>query len=209
MLTPRRPAGRQAIFAAVVLLHLALLWLLGQAYAPQALRKTGAPQSFWTWLRPEPPPSAETPARARQRAAARVLLAPSSQTPALTGPEPAAPVATTGTVMPQAIIEPAPAAAQAPLPPLRLNLPAHMASAPARNPAMDDPRANTPRLSFGEKLARDLGTDPSLREERLNDTTLRVRRGSECYVVRQALTAQQDPWNGRMTDRPSTVEKCK
>ena len=78
-----------------------------------------------------------------------------------------------------------------------------------RNPALDDPRANTPRPSYGERMAKELGTDLTLREERLTPAWIRTRRGKECYEIQQARTAQLNAFDENMRQTPALVSACK
>jgi hypothetical protein len=102
--------------------------------------------------------------------------------PAEPTPPPAAPVESAPPTGPP------PAPAQAPL---NLALP-RSASAPwrARNPALDDPRSNTAKLTLEQKLANAMGGDGSWHEERLDLDTIRWRRGSECIVATRSRAGQ-------------------
>ncbi len=118
------------------------------------------------------PESAPVDASVPEPLAARSVLAPASAAP--TGPGDGAA-----------------------LPPLNLTLPRD-ASAPwrQRNPALDDPRANTPKLTLEQKLANAMGGDGSWREERLDLDTVRFRRGNECLLAKRSRAGQLELGNG-------------
>ncbi|WP_198937940.1 hypothetical protein, partial [Pelomonas sp. KK5] len=102
---------------------------------------------------------------------------------------------------------PAPAAARPA--PLNLALPAAPpASAPLRNPALDDPRANTRRASLETRIANTVG-DGALHEEALGPGRNRFRQGSSCVETAQSRIAQIDPMNETMRGSPRLVTPCK
>lgn len=175
--------------ASVLGLHLGLLAVLwGQR--PTAL----APTPRLTQVRlipltrptpvtvPAPPPRTQPSARAILRAA------PPEVAPLASSPDPSATPAPTPPL-------PEPAAAPEPTrsTTLRLALPLGAASAP-RNPALSDPRANTHRLTFEEKIAQAMGGE-HWEEERMGDGRTLFRRGDTCFNVYQSRLATIDPMN--------------
>ncbi len=99
------------------------------------------------------------------------------------------------------------ASAAARTPALRLSLP--RGAAGPRNPALDDPRANTRSHGLEARLAATLGgADGPITEERLSDGTLRLRRGSRCVLVRPSRQAQIDPFNESISPKARGVESC-
>jgi len=111
---------------------------------------------------------------------------------------------------PPALFEPA-AITLLPPRPLDLSLPSRRAaSAPTamRDQVMNDPRANTPRLTPGERFARSLGSDPTLTEQAMGDGRVIVRRGRECYDVRTAHNANLDPFNQSYRPSQRVVGDC-
>jgi hypothetical protein len=78
--------------------------------------------------------------------------------------------------------------------PLRLTLPSAAASA-ARQPALDDPRANTPISRFGARIAHDLGDDGRWVEERMDADFVRLRRGNTCVNLHRGRGAALQPFN--------------
>jgi len=99
--------------------------------------------------------------------------------------------------------------AAVPAAPLNLALP-RGASAPwrGRNPALDDPRSNTPRATLETRLAEALGGTDQITEERLDDGRLRLRRGNSCVVVHPNRAERLDPWNASVLPKMRGVEKC-
>jgi len=81
------------------------------------------------------------------------------------------------------------------LAPLNLNLPARSASGPLsmqRNPALDDPRTNTPRLSRWERFAITLGTLECVIDERMPDGSI-VRHAGRLKRLASS-GSQRDPF---------------
>lgn len=104
------------------------------------------------------------------------------------------------------------AAVQASAQRLNLALPAKPASgaqpAPAQWAAMD-PRANSHRPDFGERMAAALGSDPRLREEIINPGHRRIRQGSRCVDVQDTRNAQINPFNENARMGPKLMSACK
>ncbi len=166
----------------------------------------------WQDRRPAPPTRAplvvsllDTPRPGPPAAAAL----PTPGRPSLPPLRPA-PVPSVLAITPEALpapVTPAAPTVQSPTPPapapLDLRLP-RGASAPwrARSPALDDPRANTPRASLERRLRDAMGGDGEWHEERLGDDRVRFRRGSTCVDVERSRSDQLDPFNRAAGARP-------
>ncbi len=122
---------------------------------------------------------------------------------------------------PQAITPPTPAAppedtagtASARPQPLNLALPGRSrgASAPAhdpRDPALDDPRSNSPKPTLESRIAAALGGNDQITEYRLEDGSVRLKRGNSCVVVRPNRASALDPFNGSAQIRPRLLDRC-
>lgn len=125
--------------------------------------------------------------------------------------------------------EPAPAAmapAEPPRTTLRLMLPPGYAasSAAARNPALSDPRSNTPRPTFEDRIADATGgagawVEESTGENRsqsvgaLGDRRTVMRRGNTCVEIFRSRIADMDQFNGNVAPRAVSMVgkpyKCK
>ncbi|MBL8308514.1 MAG: hypothetical protein JNM33_17605 [Rubrivivax sp.] len=158
------------------------------ARAPLLVRLIDAP-------RPSAPAATALPSP-RRTTAPTLEAARWPDVAAITTEAPSAPNA------PPAAAQSATAPAPAPVP-LDLRLP-RSASAPwrVRSPALDDPRANTPRASFEQRLRDAMGGDGEWREERLGDDQVRFRRGSTCVDVERSRSDQLDPFNRAAGARP-------
>jgi hypothetical protein len=138
---------------------------------------------------------------------------------------PALPVPSLPPASPQAITlpapEPAPAAAETPVAPslpasaatLNLALPGRTrgASAPwlsERNPALDDPRSNSPKPTLESRIAAALGGSDQITEYRLEDGSVRLKRGNSCVVVRPNRASALDPFNASAQIRPRLLDRC-
>jgi len=193
---------RVLIWPILLLLHLAVLigWHERPRHEPPAQRV-----SLWIVSASRhhaPAPEARersTPAPRNQN-----IKSPASAIPA---PAPAFnPEAITLPAVPQP-------AASAPLalPKLNLALPPRSASqawANIDNPAVHDPRSNTPHLSFGERMAEALGTDQSVKVIELQNGGKRVRQGNSCYQTAPSRTAELNPMDDRWRDMPSMAGSC-
>lgn len=199
--TPLQSMAR-ATGLGVVLLHLVLAGLLWRMPAwGDRLAAVPAQQPLLVrlWWAPPPPPPATPPLRVD---GPRV---PSPKQPA--NPRPTEPQAITdpGAAAVGAVTEaPAAAATASALPsgptqpaPLNLTLP-RAASAPwrQRNPALDDPRANTARQTMEQKLANAMGGDGSWVMERVDLNTIRYRRGNECVQLIRSRAGQLELGGG-------------
>ena len=85
--------------------------------------------------------------------------------------------------------------------PLRLTLP-DLADAARRQPALDDPRGNTPVSRFGQHIANDLGGDGRWAEERMDADTVRLRRGNTCINLHRNRTAGRQPFDEASAPTP-------
>jgi hypothetical protein len=146
---------------------------------------------LWVTVTPPPPEAPAGPAAARSRPLPLPQPSPRQPEPqAITLPAVAvlpSAAPTEGTTATTA----SPPAGGAPPAALNLSLP-RGASAPwrQRNPALDDPRSNTARLTLEQKLANAMGGDGSWHEERLDLDTVRWRRGNECILATRSRAGQ-------------------
>ena len=162
------------------------------------------------------------PTALRQRAVpqpAPAAPAPTSATPALTPGTPPGP-ATTAPVVPLAT-----SATEPPRSTLRLSLPHSMVAASSpRNPALDDPRAHTPRLTLEDRIADATGGSGAWVEEHssenraqsvgaLGDRRTVMRRGDTCVEIFRSRIADQDRFNESVAPRTVSMlgkpYKCK
>lgn len=207
--------GRGGPLLLVLLAHGLLLGLLTVTLqrAPRfAVPRAVAPALNLIWLReqqlPAPPPAAADPRLTRKPPP--TALAAQPETPQLTPNRP--------TAEPQAItLSPAPAvpAAGASAPtsgaaaPLDLRLPSQRASQPLPAAALtrDDPRVRE-RLSYGERMARGIGTDNTLHEEALPDGSRRFSQGTGCVVARPSRISELDSFNNSASPKPRSIGPC-
>lgn len=204
---PARPGARVAAGVLVlhVLLGLALLRLgVWQDRHPATPARAPLVVTLWFAPIPAPTPSAAPALRARTPAPPRAATAPAAAyiaPDAAPAPAPAAPGIT---------VAPMPAAS-APPPPLDLRLPRAAAAAAtrSRNPALDDPRANTPRASFEQKLRDAMGGDGTWVEERLDDDRVTFRRGRTCVDVERSRVDQLDPFNRAASAKPWVAKQAR
>lgn len=216
-----QPSQRTGLALLVAALH--ALLLLG-AWRLQAWQDRGpapvAQAPLIVWLPGAPRPVAAAPAPAPAPAPTRPPLRPPPPqplaTPALPLPLPAAPA------KPQAITLPPPAPAPAdnpaPAPPPAASAPLNLAlpgagggaSAPWRrsNPALDDPRSNTPRATLDSRIAAALGGSDQITEFRLEDGSVRFKRGNSCVVARPNRASTLDPFNASAQQRPRLLDSC-
>jgi hypothetical protein len=85
--------------------------------------------------------------------------------------------------------------------PLRLTLPS-LADAARRQPALDDPRGNTPVSGVGARITNDLGGDGRWVEERMDADTVRLRRGNTCINLHRNRTAGCQPFDEASAPTP-------
>ncbi|HEY0957420.1 MAG TPA: hypothetical protein VGE36_21905, partial [Roseateles sp.] len=96
---------------------------------------------------------------------------------------------------------------------LRLTLPPGYAAsaAAARNPSLDDPRSNTPRLTFEQRIADALCGGDWVEEKTSENNTQAVgalgeyrtvmRRGNTCVEMFRSRIGDTDPFNGNVAPR--------
>lgn len=214
---------RWAARAAVVALHAALLLALWQ-HRPARLDDAGERRATTVQLilprrQPPPPEASRVPPPARAPALAAIEPRPFSIE------APAAPEAERA----PATISAAPAPASPAEPPrttLRLTLPPGYAasSAAARNPALSDPRSNTPRPTLEDRIADATGGAGAWVEESTSENRLQsvgalgeyrsvMRRGNTCVEVFRSRIADNTAFNGnvaplamRMVGKPYTCK---
>jgi hypothetical protein len=205
---------RWVLMLPVVLLHGALAWLLRDSLHHRAERVSDVPRRIELRVLPAPagaqasrriqtdpvePRSARAPRPPARPSAANAVHKPSeADNAAITATLPVPP-------------ESQPETAPAPRPvPLDLRLPS-TASAPLSpaGRAVADPRANSARRNFGERLAEPLGSDERLVEERRGEGRIRVREGAACVDVREARSAQLDPFSQSTRATPRLAEACR
>lgn len=191
----------------VVALHAALLaalWL----HRPRGLdadveRRTTTVRLIPPKLR-VPPPPADGQMRPAPSPAAPPVIAPRPFTVDTPVSPDVAPVAPATAAIPPA---------EAPRTPLRLTLPPGYAAstAAARNPALSDPRSNTPRLPLEDRIADATGGAGAWVEEpkdnhslvvgALGDRRTVMRRGNTCVEVFRSRIADSDPFNNSVAPR--------
>ena len=95
--------------------------------------------------------------------------------------------------------------------PAALNLaPPRAASAPwrSRHPGLDDARANTPRATVESRINAAMRGDDRLIEERIDENTVRFRKGSGCVTVQGSRAALIDPGNQSFSRAPGLAKPC-
>ncbi len=192
------------------------LLLLG-AWRLQAWQDRGPPAPaqapLIVWLQGAPRPSmAPTAALRPTRPAAPQRTPPLANGAIRAGP--ATPAAAQAITLPSTPVEPT---ADAPGPaasaPLNLALPRGPAATwrgpgGVRNPALDDPRSNSARPTLESRIAAALGGSDQVTEYRLEDGSVRLKRGSRCVVVRPNRAGTLDPFNGSAQIRPRLLDSC-
>ncbi|KQY88841.1 MULTISPECIES: hypothetical protein [Roseateles] len=159
---------------------------------------------------PAPRPAPPLPPRAAPRTALPDL--PAIAPPAFsTEPE-----ATAAAPAPTVAVPPVPLTppAEPPRTTLRLTLPPGYAasSAAARNPALSDPRSNTPRLTLEDRIADATGGAGAWVEEQTSDNRSQavgalgeyrtvMRRGNTCVEIFRSRISDTDPFNGNVAPR--------
>ncbi|HEY9109087.1 MAG TPA: hypothetical protein VIN58_20595 [Roseateles sp.] len=195
----------------VVALHVAVLLALWQ-HRPPGFDAPGERRVTTVRLieprRPAPPPGEQqrTPAPPRLPLPA---LPPAVVAPDTPRPDDAPPVATA----PAAAPTPEHVPTEPPRMTLRLTLPpGYAASAHARrNPALDDPRSNTPKPTLEDRIADATGGAGAWVEEPVDNHSLVVgalgdrrtvmRKGNTCVEVFRSRIADSDPFNGSVAPR--------
>jgi len=77
-----------------------------------------------------------------------------------------------------------------------------------RTQALNDMRANTPRLSASERLAQNLGAVDTVVEENRGPGRTRIRKGRNCIDLRDAVSGGIDPFNQALRPTPKLGEDC-
>ena len=218
--TLTRPTSKTSLALLVVGLH--ALLLLG-AWRLQAWQDRGLPAQsqapLIVWLQAAPRPDAR-PTRALPVPRPALPATPAQPLPAMaparaqaiTWPLPAPEPAPTPAPAESPVAAPAPAHAA----PLNLALPSRQrgASAPwrgagvERNPALDDPRSNSPKPTLESRIAAALGGSDQITEYRLEDGSVRLKRGNSCVVVRPNRASTLDPFNASAQFRPRLIDRC-
>lgn len=203
-------------------LHLALLGAWWQHQPPPL---NGPAERRVTTLRIVPLRPA-APAEARTRPAPRTPAVPAITLPITPPITPATAPAITPAAAPTAPPPEATVTAEPPRSTLRLTLPPGYAAsaAAARNPALDDPRSNTPRLTLEDRIADALGGTAGWVEEKtsenraqsvgaLGDRRTVMRRGDTCVEIHRSRIADMDSFNGNVAPRAVAMVgrayKCK
>jgi len=147
-----------------------------------------------------PSPAPERPAPARPLPARRE---PQAITLPVPEAAPAAPAAAASAPAPVAADGPASAPA-----PLDLRLPrSRSASVGTRNPALDDPRSNTPRAALEDRIGAAMGGDGRWVAERIDNDRVRFRRGGTCVEVQRSRAEQLDSFNSSYSPKPWAAKK--
>ncbi|KPF43547.1 hypothetical protein D621_19160 [beta proteobacterium AAP51] len=203
-------------------LHVLLLagawWLQpGQERGPALPAPVQAPLIVWLPGAPKPAAPAQRQAeaaeaskataapRARATTEPQAITLPASPTAAGLGSEASAQAALPATAA-------APASASvpaAPAAPLNLALP-RGASAPwrARNPALTDPRSNTPPPTVESGIAQALGGADQIEQFVMADGSVRFKRGNSCVIARPNRAGALDPFNASAQIRPRLLDRC-
>jgi hypothetical protein len=127
----------------------------------------------------------------------------------------APPAAPETTVAPVPVVPPAETPpAEPPRTTLRLTLPPGYAasSAAARNPALSDPRSNTPRATLEDRIADATGGAGAWVEENVGENRSQsvgaqgdhrtvMRRGDTCVEIFRSRITDTDPFNGNVAPR--------
>lgn len=196
----------------VVLLHLLVLalWMSTRLKSPVPAAAPGLVQlRLIPWLA-ESAAKQERPVESKKTdSAATPRNAPlpprSSLSPSATPSPQAEGEASTSISAPKPLAEaPAPAASS----PLNLALPSASLDRTPALAALRDPRSNSHRPDFGERMAIALGSDPSLREEVIAPGHRRFRKGSSCFDVQDSRDSQINPFDER-TRGNKLISPCK
>lgn len=162
------------------------------------------------------PPAVPRPATPREPDR-RIVLPPTVGIAPPTAPETAPPTPAPPAVAPSA---------EPPRTTLRLTLPPGYAasSAAARNPALSDPRANTPRATLEDRIADATGGAGAWVEESTSENRSQsvgaqgdhrtvMRRGNTCVEIFRSRIADMDQFNGNVAPRAMSMVgkpyKCK
>jgi hypothetical protein len=204
----------------VVGLHVALLAAL---WVHQPARRDDTRDRRLTTVRLLQPKPRQTPPPAPQAIApprTQALALPDVAPPAFTT-EPAPTAITSAAPPPSSEAPPA----EPPRTALRLTLPPGYAasSAAARNPALSDPRSNTPRPTLEDRIADATGGAGAWVEEPVDNHAQSVgalgeyrtvlRKGNTCTEVFRSRISDSDPFNNSVAPRTVAMQgrayKCK
>ncbi|KQW52058.1 MULTISPECIES: hypothetical protein [unclassified Roseateles] len=186
----------------VVALHAAALLAL-LAYRPPRLAEPGERRLTAIRLiepqRPRPAPPDPL------RPVAPPLTSPPIMRPPVISPDAAEP---DGAAAPPATAaEPQSAPAEPPRTTLRLTLPPGYAAstAAARNPALSDPRSNSPKPTLESRIANAAAVTGEWVEERTSDGRTRRRRGDTCVETQESRIASIDRFNQNVAPRAAPM----
>ena len=216
-LTLARPRLRTGGATLVLALHaLAMLGALRLGVWDDRQPPPREQPPLMVWLSEGPPPARTVPPEAAPAASPRKARTPREtrdtrepprrrEAQAITLPA-AAPNTPAADAAASAKPHTAPAAKPAPL---NLVLP-RAASAPwrERNPALDDTRSNSPRPTLESRIAAALGGSDRITEFRLEDGSVRLRRGTACVIARPNRAGALDPFNASSQLRPRLLDPC-
>ncbi len=194
----------------VLLLHLGA-WIVLRYALNAAAQREPPTQPLRISARLLPWTAAPSERIAPQRPRPHTPRGPATNTPARTAdaalPKTASPASITGTAEPTLAAEPPALPASQPPRPLDLNLPRGYAVLPgARNPAVDDARANTARLTPEARMARTF--DTQVTEDVMDGGRRRFRQGDKCVIVTPSRTTQLMPFSESAARIPSMVSAC-
>lgn len=213
---PRVRGG--ALGLLVLGLHLALGLALQQLLLRHAPHGPAAAMPVHVWItrtgpdQPAPPARPDRAARLPHQTAPRPHELPPRPArraePQAIGLPPPAPVSGAAPPAPATAEAPAPGpSAPAPPAPLNLALPGRPASAPVPHAwTRQDPRVHDAPQDAGERMARTLGTDLTLRTARRGDG-FELRRGGDCVQVQPSRAGQIFMPDGSARP-PSQVGRC-
>lgn len=206
---------------AVAALHLGLLAALWM-HKPPSFGTHDDRRYTTVRLIAHPPPRPAPPPAAPKREAPRETDRPAVPPPGIgTAPQPAPEIA------PPALAPPAVTpATEAPRTTLRLTLPPGYAasSAAARNPALSDPRSNTPHVTLEDRIADATGGAGAWVEEGSGENRAQavgaqgdhrtvMRRGNTCVEIFRSRITDTDAFNGSVAPRSVSMVgkpyKCK
>ncbi len=203
-------ARTSALFA-VLVIHLALLWLLVHAPAPRSAREWHAVPPTRITLRPIAASPPVAPAQVSNEAPLRVPTRrlPTERSSRMNEAPPALGITAMPGPQPEAALRPEPAASEAsPLPSLLDTEATRRAiRASARTQTLDDPRTASARPATPEaRMAANF--DTRLMKEELGDGRRRLRQGASCVIVTPSRVGQLMPFNEAAARTPSLVSAC-
>jgi len=195
----------RGLVAALHLGLLAALWLHKPASLPEPAEKRLTTVRLIMPPPRLPPPQNTSRVQTPRPPEPRLIAAPPIAV------EPQATPPDTATATPPAVATPADPTRST----LRLTLPPGYAasSAAARNPALSDPRSNTPRPTLEDRIADAAGATGDWVAERTSDHRTLLRRGDTCVQVLRSRIADMDRFNENVAPRAVSMlgkpYKCK